>query len=97
MGTKGRRSFSREYKVEALRMIEEQGLSATARALGVGTGLLTKWRAAHRQEGKDAFRGKGNRTALEEENRRLRLENQQLRMEQEILKKASAYFARNQK
>ena len=97
MAKKGRRVFSREFKKEAVGMIGQQGLSSTSRALGVGTALLSKWRDALKVEGAEAFRGNGNRTALEDENRRLRLENQQLRMEQEILKKAAAYFAKNLK
>jgi len=47
-------------------------------------------------DGADAFRGRGKRAALEAEISRLKKENQDLRLEQEILKKAAAYFAKNQ-
>lgn len=97
MAKKERRKFSKQYKLEAVRLIEERGLTAASEALGVTTGLLCNWRKALASEGADAFRGNGNRTALEEENRRLRLEVQELKLEREFLKKASAYFAKSQK
>ena len=92
-----RRKFSREYKVEAVRLAEQRGSRATADSLGVDVSLLYQWKKMLEGEGPEAFRGNGNRTALEEENRQLRLENRRLREEAEILKKASAYFARNQR
>jgi transposase len=60
-----------------------------------GKTYLCKWKKALSSEGEEAFRGKGNRTAVEEENRRLRLELKTTREEVEILKKASAYFAKH--
>lgn len=72
------------------------GASGT-KALGVPPELLYRWRQALASQGTDAFRGNGNRTAMEEELRRLRQENAELREEKEILKKASAYFAKHLK
>lgn len=92
-----RRKFSKEYKVEAVRLSAQRGASAAAESLGVDTSLLYQWKKQLESEGAEAFRGNGNRTALEEENRQLKLENRRLREEAEILKKASAYFAKNQK
>lgn len=94
---KQRRIFTGEFKVEAVRLAEQRGVTAAATALGVAENLLYRWRQKLGEGGADAFRGQGNRTALEEENRRLRLEIRRLREETEILKKAAAYFAKLQR
>ena len=95
MGKEKRRIFSREFKLEAVRMCEGRSTAEVARSLGINGNVLYRWRQAMEGEGADAFRGNGNRTSLEEENRRLKQENQQLRLEAEILKKAAAYFAKH--
>jgi transposase len=94
---KARRTYSKEYRIEAVRLAEQRGAKAAADSLGIDISLLYIWKKKLATEGADAFRGNGNRTALEEENRQLRLENRRLREEAEILKKASAYFAKHQK
>jgi transposase len=91
-----RRRFTREFKVEAVALITQQRLSVgeVSRRLGVGQGLLRKWRT---QLTGGATHGKaepGPAAAVEAELRRLRAENERLRMEREILKKATAFFAR---
>jgi len=93
---KQRRNYTREFKVEAVRRIAAEGksLAEIARELGLGESLLRSWKQALAAEGEQAFPGKGNIPAVEEELRRLRTENQNLRMEREILKKATAFFAR---
>jgi transposase len=93
---KQRRNFTREFKVEAVRRIAEQGksLAEVARDLGLGESLLRSWKIALASEGDQAFPGKGNAPAAEEELPRLRAKNQRLRMEREILRKAAAFFAR---
>lgn len=97
MGKKTRRRYSEEYKREAVRMLEAGGRpgSAIARSLGIDVSLLYRWRTELSEDGKDAFRGNGNRTALEEENRLLKKRIRDLELETEILKKASAYFAKH--
>ena len=95
MKKRTRRSFSKAFKEEALRMCEVQPKSEVARSLNIHENLLYKWSREAVQSGDDAFRGRGNRTAVEEENRQLRLENARLKEEAEILKKASAYFAKH--
>ncbi len=57
---------------------------------------VSKWVRGRNAEGKEAFRGHGNRTELEAENHRLKKEVQELKLEREILKKAAAYFAKHQ-
>ena len=95
---KQRRTYTREFKVEVVRRIAAEGksLAEVARELGVGESLLRSWKTALAAEGDQAFPGKGHLPALEEELRRLRAENQRLRMEREILKKATAFFAKEQ-
>ena len=91
-----RRTFTAEFKREAVELIRKQGLSVAeaAERLDVHANLLRKWQSQAAEQGVQAFPGKGHQTALEEENRRLRDENARLRMEREILKKATAFFAR---
>lgn len=92
-----RRKFSKEYKLEAVRLAEQHGFQQASESLGIDKSSLYQWRKQLQSEGSEAFRGNGNRTALEEDNRQLRLEIRRLREEAEILKKASAYFAKNQR
>jgi|SRR4051812_29263362 transposase len=91
-----RRTYTSEFKAEAVRLITEKGLSVAeaSRSLDVGETLLRSWKAALDQKGPDAFPGNGRLPAHEEELRRLRAENKRLLMECEILKKATALFAR---
>ena len=93
---KQRRTSTREFKVEAIRRITEQGrsLAEVARDLGLGESLLRSWEQALAAEGEQAFPGNGKLPPLEEELRRLRAENQRLRMERAILKRATAFFAK---
>ena len=95
MEKRTRRTFSKAFKEEALRMCEMRPKSEVARSLDIHENLLYKWTREARDSGSEAFRGRGNRTAVEEENRHLRLEVARLREEAEILKKASAYFAKH--
>lgn len=94
---KERRTFTREFKVEAVRLGEQRGTRAAAESLGLDLSSLYQWKRQLEAEGAAAFRGNGNRTGLEEENRQLRLEVRRLREETEILKKAAAYFAKHQR
>jgi len=94
---KARRAFTREFKVEAIRLAEQRGTRAAADSLGIYISSLYQWKRQLSTDGAEAFRGNGNRTGLEEENRELRLEVRRLREETEILKKAAAYFAKHQR
>ena len=90
-----RRIFSREYKLAAVKKVVELGLSysAVARDLGIRDNLIHNW--------KKAFEADGTLKALVEDSpkveaelKRLREENRQLKMERDILKKATAFFAK---
>jgi transposase len=93
---KPRRTFTREFKVQAVKLVTEQGRSFAEAAanLGIAESLLRKWKKDLDDQGDQAFPGKGNLPALEEELRRLRAENKRLQMERDILKKATAFFAK---
>ena len=92
-----RRSYTLEFKHEAVRLIADEGqrIAEVARNLGVNATMLGRWKRES-LEG-DAFRGKGRMKPMEEELHRLRRENRQLKMDREILKKAAAFFARESK
>ena len=98
---KKRRQFSPEFKMEAVRLVEEEGRStgAVARELGIRPDMLRTWRrAAEGRAGlkaEDVFPGNGQLPSAEEEIRRLRREVETLKQEREILKKAAAFFARD--
>lgn len=91
-----RRTYTHEFKVEAVKLVTEQGRSVAeaARSLGIGENLLRSWKISLQANGDRAFPGKGQLPAIEEELRRLRAENKRLAMERDILKKATAVFAR---
>ena len=94
MGKK-RRQYTKEFKIEAVRLIIEEGgpISDVARELGTAQSLLHRWKKKS-EEGKiDPFPGQGRLSPEDEELRRLRRENKRLRMEHEILKKAVAIFS----
>lgn len=92
---KTRRTFTREFKVEAVRRVVDQGksLAEAARELDLGESMLRGRRQALAAEGERAFPGKGCQPALEEELRRLWAGVKRLTMGRDILKKATAYFA----
>jgi transposase len=93
---KTRRTFTPEFKAQAVKLVTEGGksLAEVARDLDLGESMLRAWRQAPAKEGIHAFPGKGNPPALEEELRRLRAEDERLTMERDILKRATAFFAR---
>jgi transposase len=96
---KTRRSFSREFKIEAVKLVTQKGLSfaEAARSLDIHENQLRSWKKALDQESQgeqQAFPGHGIRPALEDEIHRLKAENRRLLMERDLLKKATAFFAR---
>ena len=90
-----KRKFTREFKVSAVKLVNEQGYSIpeAARSLGVDPASVRSWVSKFSAEAGLAPSGEGVMAA---ELRRLRQENARLRMEREILKKAAAFFAKEQ-
>ena len=91
-----RRTFTSEFKTEAVRLVTEKGYSVAeaARSLGLNENLIRNWKHALEGNGEQAFPGQGKLTPVEEELRRLRAENRRLLAERDILKKAAAFFAK---
>jgi transposase len=91
-----RREFDEEFKREAVRLAESGTASITqvARDLGINAETLRNWRRKAK-ESSTGPESSGKPLSLEEENRRLKRENARLLEEREILKKATAFFARS--
>ena len=91
-----RRRFSREFKVEAVKLVKERGLSVAqaARDLDVHENVMRKWVKEFGSDPAQAFPGQGQMKPEQQEIERLRRENNRLRAERDILKKAAAFFAK---
>jgi transposase len=94
-GRRPRRVFSEEFRAGAVRLVLEEGKTAgaVARDLDLTQSALRAWVAraqANRTKGKSG----GLTTAEREELTQLRKENRQLRLERDVLKKATAFFAK---
>ena len=94
MGT--RRQFSREFKLEAVKLVKERGVAVAqaARELDVHENVLRQWIRDAAVDPQHAFPGQGVMRPEQAELERLRKENAKLRMERDLLKKAAAYFAK---
>lgn len=93
------KTFDKEYKIMAVKRVQESGKAVTevARELDVSPSTLHGWITKLCKHGEDAFPGNGNLHSTDEEMLKLRREIQDLKEENAILKKAAAYFAKNQK
>jgi transposase len=91
-----RKRYTKEFKLDAIRLVTEHGCSKAeaARSLGINANMLRRWVKEYEADEGQAFRGNGRLTPEQEELRRLRAENRQLKLEREILKKATAFFAK---
>ena len=86
-----RRTFSREFKLEAVKLVTERGVSVApaAKDLGVHENVLRKWVRELREVPQEAFPGNGKQTAQDAEIARLRRELAKLKIERDSLKKAT--------
>ncbi len=91
-----RRKFTREFKLEAVKLITEQGVTVTqaARDLGLQRTVLRRWVADFSTDPDQAFPGHGQMRPEQAEIARLQREVTKLKAERDILKKAAAYFAK---
>lgn len=93
------KEYSKEFKLEAVQRSQQddQTVAQVARELGISKSALYRWRRELVTEAGDAFPGKGNLGEKDAEIRRLQRELREAQMEVEILKKATAIFARAKK
>ena len=93
---RSRQQHTAEFKREAVLLVTEQGLSVAeaSKRLGLKGNLLYRWKQEWDSAGAQAFVAPAPLTGVEAELQRLRIENEQLRMERDILKKATAFFAK---
>ena len=99
MSAKKRKSYSREFKTEAVRLITEKGYSIdeASRNLAIDYSVFRRWKLELSSDPGNAFPGKGKLKAPDEEMRHLKRELDRVKEERDILKKALAYFAEDQK
>ncbi len=91
-----RRKFTREFKLEAVRLIRGRGVSyvRASQDLGVHVSQLRDWVKRFSDDPQHAFPGHGQMKPEQAEIARLQREVAKLKAERDILKKAAAYFAK---
>ena len=96
---KGRRTFDREFKESAVKLIVDGGRSVAevSRSLGIHENQLRRWRQKYLEDREHAFPDKGRMKPHEEELMRLRKKLADVEEEREILKKALAIFSKHRK
>lgn len=91
-------SYDKDYKVEVCKSIAAgKTVPEVAKETGISESTLYTWVARYRKNSVKPFVGSGHIKPEDEEFKKLQKENRELREENEILKKAAAYFARNQR
>ena len=92
-----RRRFSREFKIEAVKLVTERGVAVAqaCRELELPESVLRRWMRELDDAPFGAFRGNGRVSAEQAEIMALRKEVARLKAERDILKKATAFFARD--
>ena len=93
---KKQQRYTPEFRAEAVKLVTEQRLSQkeAAKRLAIPKGTLANWMAAAKASPCPSAPGRRSAADLEAENARLRKELAEARLERDILKKATAYFAR---
>ena len=96
MSGRRQKRYTREFKLEALRLVETSGknMSEIERDLGITSGLLSQWRQRLSENGHQSFPGRGRLQDTDEEIRRLKRELEVVRQERDILKKTITIFTR---
>ena len=96
-GLKPRRQYDKEFKLEAIRLVIEEGQSprSVERRLGTGKGVVYGWVRAYNADAEHAFPGKGKLKPPERELRDLKRELERVKRERDILKKAVAIFSKD--
>lgn len=99
MSSNPRRTFDRNFKISAVKLVLDSGQSveSIAKDLGISSNTLFSWKKQYLEDAKQAFPGKGHLRPEEEALRKKDREIAQLKMERDILKKAIAFFAKDGK
>ena len=89
------RTYTNEFKIEAVRLLTEEGYSVrqAAESLGVSQNALRTWKMRLENAEDKTYSGKEKILSFDGQLKRLQAENRRLRMERDILKKATAFFA----
>ncbi len=96
--TRVRRNFTPEFKRDAVRLLRGgRCVTDVAQSLGIARSLLQRWRDQLNRGGEEAFPGQGKQSGDAEEIRKLKQSLRDVTEERDILKKALAYFADDQK
>lgn len=90
-----RKKYSKEFKLDAVSLVLEQGYerSEAAQSLDINTQMLGRWVKEQQSDDGQAFRGNGKLTPEQDEVRKLKSRVKRLEMEKDILKKATVFFA----
>ncbi len=93
----GRRKFTREFKLEAVKLVTERGVSATqaGKDLGIGANVVSRWVREAKADKSQAFPGRGVMKPDDAEVARLKRELAKVKAERDILKKAIGSFAKD--
>jgi transposase len=91
-----RRKFDKDFKLETVRLVVEEGRSVAevARNLGIHENLLHVWKRRYKEDMSDPFPGMGRLRPADEELRQLKKELKDVKQERDILKKALAIFSK---
>ncbi len=94
--SKHRKKYTKEFKVETVELVTQQGYSCSeaARSLGITPDLVSRWKREQAIHEDEAFPGQGQSTPDQQRIRDLEKQVNRLQMEKEILKKATVFFAK---
>lgn len=93
-----RNSYSKEFKINAVKMVVEEGrkVAEVARELNISPNSIFSWKRQYLEDKQEAFPGHGNLKSKDEKIRQLESEVKRLKDERDILKKATIYFAKQE-
>lgn len=93
----GRRVFTREFKLEAVKLVKERGMSISqvARDLGIVPSVVGRWVREGAKDRAQAFPGRGQMKADDAEIARLKRELARTKAERDILKKTIGFFVKD--
>lgn len=96
MKTKKRKKYTKQFKLDTVKLVIEEKHSASevSRNLGIGNGTVQRWVREYKAQQADAFTGNGRMSTEQEKIKELQAEVKRLKMEREILKKATAFFVK---